>query len=247
MNDRKFCFIICTNDELLLSECLHYIDCLTVPAGYEIDLLTIADAPSITSGYQEAMEQSDAQYKIYLHQDVFILNRNLLADLLAIFQSDPQIGLIGMVGYDTISPNGIMWHAPRCGNLYTKKEAAAYPSLAGYHYSVVKDGYSYAAEIDGFFMATCHDLPWNTKELDGWDFYDAFHSIDFLQKGYKIAVPTQMHPWCLHDDNQFLNLTGYDTYRQIFLKHYKDVLGKHYTEVSKAQAGKEETHEDSIL
>lgn len=239
MNDHKFCFIICTNDELLLNECIHYINHLIIPDGYAIDLLTITDATSITSGYQDAMEQSDAKYKIYMHQDVFLLNQNLLTDLLAIFQSDSQIGLIGMVGYDTISPNGIMWHVPRCGNLYTGKEAASYPVLSDYRYSLAQDSYSYVAEIDGFFMATCRDLPWNTQDLVGWDFYDAFQSINFLKNGYKIAVPVQRHPWCLHDDNQILNLANYDTYRQIFLKRYKDILGKHYTEVLSAHPRKD--------
>lgn len=118
MNNHKFAFIICSNRPLLLEECLYYINHLVIPEGYSIDVLTIQDAVSMTSAYNEAMTASDAKYKIYIHQDVYLLNRNFLMDLLAIFQSDPLIGLIGMVGYDSISSDGIMWHAPRCGNLY---------------------------------------------------------------------------------------------------------------------------------
>ncbi len=76
MNDHKFCFIICTNNDLLLGEALHYIDHLEIPDGYEVDLLTVNDASSMTEGYNEAMTTSDAKYKIYMHQDVFILNCN---------------------------------------------------------------------------------------------------------------------------------------------------------------------------
>ena len=121
MNELKFCFIICTNDEIQLNECLHYINHLTIPEGYEIDLLTITDAASMTQGYQEAMLFSDARYKIYMHHDVFILNKNFLLDLLNIFHADPQIGLIGMVGYKHVPANGIMWSLPRYGNIYMKK------------------------------------------------------------------------------------------------------------------------------
>ena len=78
-----------------------------------MDLLTVKDAVSMASGYQEAMEQSDAKYKIYMHQDVFILNRNFLADVLAVFEDDPEIGMIGMVGYEKMSVDGIMWHQKR--------------------------------------------------------------------------------------------------------------------------------------
>ncbi len=55
MNDRKFTFIFCTNDSLLLEESIHYINHLIVPDGYETDLLTVTDAASITEGYNEAM------------------------------------------------------------------------------------------------------------------------------------------------------------------------------------------------
>lgn len=231
MNNHKFAFIICTNNNLYLEEALHYINHLDIPEGYEIELLTICDAPSMTGGYQEAMMQSDAQYKIYMHQDVFILNRNILSDLLGIFRSDPQIGMIGMVGYDTVSPDGIMWHKKRDGNLYQQKPDSIYPSFHEYEYSLAKDGYSYAALIDGFFMATSHDLPWNTEVLKDWDFYDAFQSINFLQNGYKIAVPRQRHPWCIHDDNKFPNLSKYNYYRNIFLQTYKHFIGKKYQDI----------------
>ena len=216
MNEHKFCFIICTNNDLLLEEAIHYINHIHIPEGYEIDILTITDADSMTKGYQEAMTASDAKYKIYMHQDVFILNKNILSDLLSIFQSDPGIGLIGMVGYDTVSPDGIMCHIQnREGNLYQSHPESVYPPLQHYQYSLSQDGFSYVALVDGFFMATSQDLPWNTELLKGWDFYDAFQSMNFLQHEYKIAVPHQTHPWCMHDDNKTLNLTYYDHYMSI--------------------------------
>jgi len=231
MNEHKFAFIICTNDTLLLDECIHYINHLTVPEDYEIDLLTISDAACITQGYNEAMQASDARYKIYLHQDVFILNRNILSDLLSIFASDPQIGMIGMVGYEKVSPDGIMWHAKRSGNIYVQKPDIPYPPLSAYRYSITQDGYTPVALIDGFFVATCQDLSWDTENLDGWDFYDAFQSFHFLSERYKIAVPHQRHPWCMHDDNKFPSLFTYNQYRQIFLRTYHRFLGKHSTEI----------------
>lgn len=236
MNDHKFCFIICTNHELLLQEAVHYINHLHIPDGYEIDLLTIADAISMTEGYNEGMHASDAKYKIYMHQDVFILNKNILSDLLTVFQADSQIGMVGMVGYDTVSEDGIMWHAPQNrGNLYQKNPAVPYPQLTGYRYSLEKDGFHLVAEIDGFLMATCRDLPWDTTHLKDWDFYDAFQSIRFLQQGYKIAVPVQRHPWCMHDDGKFLSMEKYDYYRQIFMDMYRTCLGKSHSEILSAR------------
>lgn len=85
MNDKKICFIICYNDDKYISECLHYINRLTVPDGYLLDVLTVKNADSMTSGYNAAMNETDAKYKIYMHQDVFIVNINLLEDIIKIF------------------------------------------------------------------------------------------------------------------------------------------------------------------
>ena len=229
MNEYKFSFIICTNNELYLSECMHYINNLDVPEGYEIDVLTVHDAVCMTKGYNEGMQASDAKYKIYMHQDVFILNRHILYDLLEVFSADEEIGMIGMVGYEHVSDNAIMWHERRLGAIYSNN--GVYPTLDSYRYSCKDDGFFYAAEVDGLLIATCCDIEWDTEHLDGWDFYDAFQSMRFLRGGKKIAVPVQRYPWCMHDDNVILNMFNYDKYRQIFIKLYGEYLGLHWKEI----------------
>ena len=231
MDNYKFCFIICTNNELLLDEAVLYIHSLTVPEGYTIQLLTVKDALSMASGYNEAMTASDAKYKIYMRQDVFILHKNFLVDLLSIFHSDPQIGMIGMVGYERVSNDGIMWNAKRCGTPYQAKPTVPYPPLSQYTYSLHNDGYTCVAQIDGFMMVTAYDYLWNADLLKHWDFYDVYQSLTFLSHGYKIVVPVQSHPWCLHDDGIIVNLTNYNYYRKIFMDTHKNILGKHYSEI----------------
>lgn len=238
MNNNKFCFILCANNPVLLEECIHYIRHLIIPEGYETELLVVEDAASMTLGYKEAMEQSDAKYKIYLHQDVFILNKYFLSDLLSVFESDPGIGMIGMVGYERVSEDGIMWHKKRIGAIYQKKETGSYLDYGKYHYEISRDGYTRVAVVDGLLMATAYDIPWNTEELTGFDFYDAFQSMEFLKRGYQIVVPTQRNPWCLHDDNQLSTLIHYDQYRQIFLNKYQYALGKNDRQII-AAAGKD--------
>lgn len=231
MNKHSFAFIICSNNPTVLNECIFYINNLTIPENYSVDILTVENASSITSAYNEAMHSSDAKYKIYLHQDVFILNRNFLYDILSIFESDSKIGLIGMIGYEKISSDGIMWHASRCGNQYLLNPAIPYPPLDTYSYSPEKDSYTSVALIDGFLMVTAYDLPWDEKDITGWDFYDAYQSIHFLENGYQIAVPMQRHPWCLHDSGPFSNLIHYDKYRKCFKEKYSFLLGKNINEI----------------
>ena len=112
-NENKICFIICYNDAFQLEECLLYLSLLQVPDGYETELITITDAQSMTAGYNEGMRATDARYKIYLHQDTFIVEPLFLHKLLRIFKKDKKIGMVGMIGAETLSKDGVMWHEKR--------------------------------------------------------------------------------------------------------------------------------------
>ena len=216
-DDKKICFIICYDQDIYLKECLLYLQRLHIPEGFSTDLLTIADAPSMTEGYQAAMEESDARYKIYLHQDVFILYPYFLDSLIQIFRSDPLIGMAGMVGTPVFPDDYMMWTGKRVGDLYLRDT----PSHARQDYRYRSaDGLYTVDSIDGFLMATAYDIPWRTDLLGGWDFYDVSQSFEFRKRGYKVVVPEQRLPWCLHDDGMILNLWDYDKNRRICMEEY---------------------------
>lgn len=217
MNDHQFCFIICSNNDLFLSECMLYISNLVVPEGYSIDILTIKDAKSISSGYNEAMKTSKAKYKIYLHQDVFIINKYFLINLLNIFKYNDRVGMIGMVGAPKIDESAIMWKSLRIGSLLKRQHIDEKYIDELYE---TPDSTGIVAVIDGLLMATCIDIPWREDLFDGWDFYDMSQSMEFNKLGYLVVVPQQKYPWCLHDDGVVLNFLKYNHYRKIFIKEY---------------------------
>ena len=99
MNKQKIAFIICTNNALYYEECVRYINELEVPVGYCTDIICIQEANSMAEGYNAGMQASDAKYKVYLHQDTLILNRNFISDLLQVFNSDKAIGMLGVLGW----------------------------------------------------------------------------------------------------------------------------------------------------
>lgn len=216
-NDQKICFIICYDKDIYLQECLLYLQRLHIPDGFCTDLLAIADAPSMTGGYQAAMRESDAKYKIYLHQDVFILYPYFLDSLIQIFRSDPMIGMAGMVGTPVFPDDYMMWTGKRVGNIYIRDTP---PCVYGDYRYDPDHGLFTVDSIDGFLMATAYDIPWRTDLLDGWDFYDVSQSFEFRKRGYKVVVPKQRLPWCLHDDGTILNLWDYDKARRICMEEY---------------------------
>lgn len=98
LNNQKIAFVICANDQLYYEDCLWYITQLYVPDGYETDIIGITGAESMVDAYNAAMESSDAKYKVYLHQDVFIYHRGFIEDILRLFQTYEKLGMLGVVG-----------------------------------------------------------------------------------------------------------------------------------------------------
>lgn len=218
MNEQKVSFIICTNNETYLRECQLYIRELTLPDGFGINILPVRGASSMAEGYNTAMLQSDAKYKVYLHQDVFILNKNFLLESLAILQENPKIGMLGMVGTKRLPDNGCMWAskmrtgALRSHSLSTVDDYFDIPVSPNRSHTPVQ-------AIDGLLIMTQYDILWRSDLFTGWDFYDISQSMEFARAGYRIAVPRQETPWVLHDSG-FMNLKQYHVYRKIFLQEY---------------------------
>jgi len=223
MNDKKFCFIMCTNSQTFYDECVGYIERLVIPEGFEVDMIAVTEAGSMTDGYHEAMEASDAKYKIYMHQDVFVLYPYFLQSVLDIFTSDAEIGMIGIVGTEKMSVDGVMWHNWRRGELYSGDMEGRFDEMSydSYQYRI-SDGLWNVQAVDGLMIITSKDIPWRKDIFDGWDFYDVSQSFEMIRAGYKVVVPEQKIPWCLHDDGGMLNLKNHNKYRRVCLQEYPE-------------------------
>lgn len=215
MEDKnKICFIICVNNDFFYEECVRYIRWLALPEGMELEILEIRDALSMASGYNRGMRSSNAKYKVYMHQDVFIINKYFIYDLISIFNSQESIGLIGLIGSVKVPENGIMWSEKRVGNW------SEIIPWEGYRYDMEQDGGWEVEGVDGLLMATQYDIPWREDLFDGWDFYDLAHCFEMKRGGYRIVVPVQRHIWFIHDDKAALTLWNYNKYRKIFVEEY---------------------------
>lgn len=219
INRRKFAFIICVKNEIFFSECERYINRLNVPSGYTVEVIPIRGAKCLAQGYNLGMTSTDAKYKVYLHEDVFILNPNFLNDVLTVFKNGWKIAMIGIMGSEKMPPSGVMWQGERIGNLYQlDPENVDYNS---YEYRK-EDGYTEVDAIDGLLMVTREDIVWREDIFDGWCYYDCAQSFEFRKKGYKIVVPEQKKPWVAHDNGIINVWGGFDKYRKVFLKEYME-------------------------
>lgn len=215
IDEYKICFIIYVNNDLFFEECARYIRWLAVPEKMEVELLEIRGANSMASGYNEGMCNSNAKYKVYMHQDVFLINKYFIYDLISLFHKSEKIGMIGLVGSPKMPENGVMWSEGRVGG----GNMASTP-WGEYRYDIEKDGWWEVEGIDGLLMATQCDVPWREDLFDGWDFYDASYCFEMRKKGMHIIVPVQRYTWFIHDDKDALALWNYNKYRNIFINEY---------------------------
>jgi hypothetical protein len=214
MNENKIDFIVAYNNERLFEECMFYINKLIVPEGWEISVLGITEGKSLTGAYNEGMQASPAKYKVYLHQDVVILNRNFLSDIIAPFRSDASVGMMGVIGGVDLPKHGYFAPCWNVGRVYCYLVACILEID-----NQVSPPYTEVEAIDGLMMITQYDLPWREDLFKGWDFYDASQSFEFRKAGYKVVVPYQEAAWCLHDSG-YTEYHNYEESRLIFVENY---------------------------
>lgn len=218
----KVAFIVCYNNELYMRECMDYISWLRVPDGVETEVIGIAEAESMAAGYNAAMHDSDAKYKVYLHQDVFILNENFIQDMIRIFESNPEYGMLGMLGSDKVVEDAKYWLNWNVGEVYGDDSR-----ISGIIMKANPDKLCEASAVDGMILITQYDVEWREDIFNGFDFYDVSQSIEFQKNGYKVGVPHQEKPWCYHMCGHS-KIEKYDVYRKVFCEEYSE-YGYHYS------------------
>lgn len=217
----KVAFIVCYNNELYMRECMDYISWIKVPEGVETEVIGIAEAESMTSGYNAAMHASDAKYKVYLHQDLFILNENFIRDILKVFGRHPEYGMLGVIGSSSMVSDANYWDQWNCG-VVEAEDVLCQGTVWWENPMDIEE----VRAIDGMIMVTQYDIEWRQDIFDGFDFYDVSQSIEFQKAGWKVGVPHQEKPWCNHVCG-VSKIEMYEIYRKKFCEEYKE-LGYHY-------------------
>jgi hypothetical protein len=222
MDENKICFITCVNDEEWYSECLLYLRHLALPDGMQAEYIGIRGAESMAAGYNEAMRQSAAKYKVYLHQDTLIAKKDFITRLKNIFQ-DESIGIIGVIGCKNLPASGVWWDGMRTfGRVLHACEAE---SIVDSELKEPKGEYTPVEAVDGLIMVTQYDVPWREDLFGGWHFYDTSQCMEFKRRGWKAAVPNQSDGfWCIHCPKEKPLAPEYKEYQKMFLREYGSEL-----------------------
>ena len=180
----RVAFVICTNNELWFAECKKYIERLKIPEGIQVEIVPVRDASGMANGYNLGRTGNDAKYKIYMHHDVFIINENLIEDVIRIFESNPNVGIIGLVGANDVENDSVS-----VGNWeYGKVLACSGYSEVNCNYGEVTEEYVPVDCVDGMFIATQYDVEWREDIFLDWHFYDRSICMEYKRAGYISVV-----------------------------------------------------------
>lgn len=113
MSSPTILFVLCVNDESMFQACFRQLASLPAPHGYHVEVLPIRHASSMASAYNEALTHP-AQFKIYLHQDTLIVKQHMLLELIPLFLQNPSLGMLGVIGAESVPDNGIWWESHDC-------------------------------------------------------------------------------------------------------------------------------------
>ena len=215
----KIDFIICTNSDLWYSECVKYIENLIAPEDVEIGVIGITEALSMAEGCELGRNSSEADYKVYLHQDTFIINRHFIQDIDAIFRADDRIGVIGMLGNDDVADQKFSWGSWQWGKVIS---CTGVKQLSLSRMEIAEQ-YRAVDCLDGMILVTRYDVPWRGDLPIGWHFYDRSICLEYKRRGYLCVVPRQESPWCIHACGAS-ELRGWNDSLAVYLNEYRDFL-----------------------
>lgn len=150
-----------------------------------LDIVKVEGSESLGQNYNAGMRQAVYQTKVFIHQDVDLMEIDWLFKLVKIFADYPDVGLVGMVGTTVMPQRGFWWESGQehiRGELYSGKEKADWRFMPMIFPTDVQC-------VDGFFMATNRDIPWDDS-LRGFHCYDMDYCRTISSRALRImAMP----------------------------------------------------------
>jgi len=158
-----------------------------------LDIIAIRSTESITKIYNDGIRRAKYAIKVFVHQDVKVLNVDWITKLFYAFAVDCDIALVGVVGSTlTIDDNFCAIDRKyKIGELFLGK------NYEDVQYNIFTDRFVQVQVIDRFFMATNRSIFWdeNLKETDLYD-VDYCNTINDM----KLKIATMPHKmWHIGD------------------------------------------------
>ena len=214
INEKAIAFIILKISDCYVNFCMKKIKKLKVPDGFDIEVVICEYHGNIILSYQKGMKKSNAKYKIYVAPYLEILYSDILNVFIKIFTTNKNIGMIGLLGTETLSTTGkINLSANLYGGIKYRNDKDSYCKKSKYYY---KDVLVFSDHL----LVTQYDVNWRIDLLDGTDCWGISQAVEFRRRGYRVVVPRQEDYWILMDKTNDVDDAATKT---ILNEYYKDI------------------------
>ena len=215
LDETKICLITAVNRPEEYNRSLRSWKKIRVPMSMTLESRVVQDATSLTEAYQAAMESSDAKYKVYVHQDVEIVDSAFFETMIREFQAQPKLGIAGVVGCIQLPSTAVWWEGYLIGAICDDSSG----EFLSYLYYRNTQHTLPAEALDGVLLATQQDIPWRTDLFNGWHCYDLSQCMEFRRAGYFAGVLPQREAACVHRCGH-VPMEGFEEARQKFIQEY---------------------------
>ena len=183
MDDKRISIIICdVGDHENYERLLNSVMSLTIPSGYTADVLETTCENGLCAAYNEAMNASDAKYKVYIKGTTEIKSNTILEQIVKVFEQDGDIGIIGTFGVKRMPLNGVWITAEDFVGIFEERDSS---SVKQYE---VNGMYEDVVAVSGAIIATSFDIPWREDLFRHIEFEDVAQCVEMQRSGKKVVV-----------------------------------------------------------
>lgn len=153
------------------------------------DVVEVATRGNLMAALNRGTLMARHRVKLYLHDDLEILEPRRFVEQLEEALEDPSVGMVGAIGSTTLDRLP-WWHEPRIVGMIRHGRHQGLVS----EYGNPIEGPTEVAAVDGIVYATREDLWLPEESYRGFHMYDMEASRLMAEKGKRIVVA----PWNVH-------------------------------------------------
>jgi glycosyltransferase involved in cell wall biosynthesis len=224
MNENKIAFVINAKNGVITGKCIEFLQQLIIPEPFTAEVIALENCANLGEGYNQVQKENDAMYKVYMADDVFIVNPNFIKDVIDIFDSNFTIGMAGIVGEEKFIPS--LNIEKMTSDIKRYRFGKYYDSnLNEVSFGEVSGKYKQAAFLKYGLVVTNRDIEWNGADNFGEDLLIMAQCAEYQKNGYISAVAAQKNPWTIADSIGSGSINIKENEREIFLQKYsKDIF-----------------------
>lgn len=181
-----------SNDESKLNDFKENI-IETCGCEFKLNLIGNEVGNSLSTIYNEALEEADTDIVVFVHDDVEFLKEGWGEEIVKLFNEHEEYGIIGVAGSSQFDETASWWTYQRIyGQVLHKKGLRVW--LCAYS-PLIQEGLKEVCVVDGLFMAVHKKRITSTFDEDfkGFNHYDtSFCLANYIDGKCKIGVTTNV-------------------------------------------------------